>query len=50
MHQIDTKKIEVGFTDKYRMSFEGTGRDLEERKQSLKKFKNNYDKIDWNAK
>jgi len=49
-HLIDKEKIEVGFTDKYRKSFKGTGRNLKERAKSQRRFEKRYDRIDWSGK
>lgn len=49
-HLIDNEKIETGFTDKYRKSFRGNGRNLDERRVSLARFKARYDRIDWSKK
>jgi len=41
---------EVGFTDKYKKTFEGIGRSLKDRSDSIRNFRQNYGKIDWSKK
>ena len=49
-HLVDTTKCEHGFTDKYKKTFNGVGRNQDEKNESRRKFKANYDKIDWSKK
>ena len=46
-YNIDTTKCEVGFTDKYKKTFEGCGSNQKDRNESSRKFKKNYGKIKW---
>lgn len=44
---VDTSKCEHGFSDAYKKTFKGKGRDTRERNRSNANFTANYDKIDW---
>jgi len=43
-------KCERGFTPQYKKTFEGAGRGPKDKAESIRKFRANYDNIDWGKK